>query len=193
MDHRQLAIALSVISIALPSQAATRDRTCPTQIEPLIQAMLPNLPAYANRIAVISAEANASKRPSEGRILSTSSRLRFQPPRSTVILAGRPEFEPLPIRSSFNQAPDPTLQQAFITTLERESVSGQPTNIQQFHWLFLTRTDIGWQLAFMFTRTGRNQNLATPPRESSQGTIGQAVQLWLRDCNARGVNLLNRR
>lgn len=184
-----IAIGFGVIAAALPTQAVPRLRSCPTEIEPLVQAMLRDLPGYANRIAVRSLAQRSS---------STARRApqsRFQPPRSTVILAGRPEFKPLPIRSfsasNSTQPSDPTLQQAFITTLEREVVGNQATNLQQFHWLFLTRTDFGWQLALMFTRTGSDPAIATPPRESSQGTIGQAVTLWLRDCNARSVKTPN--
>lgn len=154
-----------------PVQAA--QIACPTEVEPTVQAMLRDLPGYANRIAV---------RSRLGSIRSS---------RNSVILAGRPEFAPLPLNS--DRPIDPTLKQAFITTLEREIVSGKAIDIQQFHWLFLTRDPQGWQLALMFTRIGTptpNQPI-TPPTESREGVIGQAVQLWLRDCNVRGIRLRN--
>jgi hypothetical protein len=162
-------IALIIFS-QLPTQAVTRT-ACPTEVEPLIAALLPELPGYANRVAV------------RERLTRTQ--------RSSVVLAGRPEFEPLPLNS--DRPPDPTLKQAFITTLEREFVSGKPIDIQEFHWLFLTRTQQGWQLPLMFTRIGTttpNQPI-TPPRESRDGAIGRAIQLWLRDCAQRGIRKRN--
>lgn len=156
--------------MVFPKMAIAARYQCPTEVEPLIMRMLRDLPSYANRAIV---------------------RSRRQTPVSqlgSVLIAGRPEFKPLPTsptRGSVTQ-PDPTLQQVFITTLEREFISGKRTDLQQFHWLFLTRTETGWQLALMFTRTGSypTQQPPTPLRESSQGAIGQAIRAWLRDCNA---------
>ena len=106
-----------------------------------------------------------------------------------MIVAGRPEFAPLPLNS--DRPIDSALRQVFITTLERETVGGKAIDLQQFHWLFLTQTSQGWQLALMFTRIGATtpQLPITPPTESSEGVIGQAVQLWLRDCNTQGVRV----
>ncbi|BAU10415.1 hypothetical protein LEP3755_08990 [Leptolyngbya sp. NIES-3755] len=152
-----------------PVQAARI--ACPKEVEPLVQALLPDLPGYANRVSVRSR-------------LGT-----IRLPRNSVLLAGRPEFQPLPLNS--NRPNDPTLKQAFITTLEREIVSGKAIDIQQFHWLFLTQTSEGWQLALMFTRIGTTtpDQPITPPRDSRDGAIGQAIQLWLRDCNAQGIRV----
>jgi hypothetical protein len=153
--------------ILFPTVAHATRYQCPTELEPLVVQMLKDLPSYANRAIV------------------RSRRTRSVSQLGSVLTAGRPEFEPLPINSS--SQPDPTLQQVFITTLEREVVSGKRINLQQFHWLFLTRTDAGWQLALMFTRTGGYPTTVqptTPPRESSQGIVGQAVRTWLRDCNS---------
>jgi hypothetical protein len=160
------AIAVTISLFQLPANAANRI-ACPTEIEPLIQAMLPELPGYANRVAV------------RNRLTRSQ--------RSSVILAGRPEFEPLPLNS--DRPSDPTLKQAFITTLGREFVRGNSIDIQEFHWLFLTRTQQGWQLPLMFTQIGTTTpgQPITPPRDSREGTIGTAIQLWLRDCDLRGI------
>lgn len=157
---------VAILGFIPPVHAATRS-ACPTEIEPLVTAMLRDLPGYANRILA----------------RSTSRQLR-----SSIITAGRPEFEPLPLNSD---KPDPTLRQAFATTLEREIVAGKITDLQQFHWMFLAKSDRGWQLALLFTRIGSTTpgQPVTPPRESSQGVIGQAVQAWLRDCNTRGIRI----
>lgn len=179
LTHLKHWISVSIIAFTFhvsPAEAAARI-ACPTEIEPLVQAMLPDLPGYANRIIV-------------------RSRLgAVRLPRSSVVLAGRPEFQPLPLTSDASgtrdRPIDPTLKQAFITTLEREFVSGKPIELQQFHWLFLTRTSNGWQLALLFTRIGTTtpDQPITPPRESRDGAIGQAIQLWLRDCNAQGIRV----
>ncbi|MBW4527339.1 MAG: hypothetical protein KME18_19495 [Phormidium tanganyikae FI6-MK23] len=169
---RILAFGITIAANLLPISPVQAARiACPTEVEPTIQAMLRDLPGYANRIAVRSRIRN-----------SRSSR-------NSVILAGRPEFTPLPLNS--DRPSDPTLKQAFITTLEREIVSGKAIDIQQFHWLFLTRNLEGWQLALMFTRIGTttpNQPI-TPPIESREGVIGQAVQQWLNDCNIQGIRV----
>jgi hypothetical protein len=154
----------------LPAQAATRI-ACPTEIEPLVTAMLPELPGYANRVAV---------------------RERFtRTQKSSVIMAGRPEFEPLPLNS--DRPPDPTLKQVFITTLEREFVGGKLIELQEFHWLFLTRSQQRWLLPLMFTRIGTTTpgQPITPPRESRDSAIGQAIRLWLQDCDRRGIHKRN--
>ncbi len=176
---RIIALGITIANL-LPVPFAQAARTaCPTEVEPMVQAMVRDLPGYANRIAVRS------------RLGTTRS------PRNSVILAGRPEFAPLPLNSDASgtrgrdRPVDPTLKQAFVTTLEREIVGGKAINIQQFHWLFLTRNPQGWQLVLMFTRIGTtipNQPI-TPPTESREGVIGQAVQLWLRDCNAQGIRI----
>lgn len=167
MQWRIIAIGITIANLcSIPPVQAARI-ACPTEVEPLVQAMLPNLPGYANRIAVRS-RLGAVRR-------------------NSVILAGRPEFQSLPLNSE--RSPDLTLKQAFITTLERETVSGKSIDLQQFHWLFLTRTQAGWQLALMFTRIGTTDpdQPITPPRDSRDGAIGQAIQLWLRDCNVGGI------
>lgn len=171
--QRMIVLGVTIAHLLPISPVHAARIACPTEAEPMVKAMLPELPGYANRIAARSR-------------LST-----IRSPRSSVLLAGRPEFEPLPLNSS--RPVDPTLKQVFITTLGREFVSGKGIEIQQFHWLFLTRTSERWQLALMFTRIGTttpNQPI-TPPRESRDGVIGQAVQLWLRDCNARGIRVRN--
>ncbi|MCY7320357.1 MAG: hypothetical protein LH660_00770 [Phormidesmis sp. CAN_BIN36] len=180
-----LTIGLSVIwllgsSIAASYAASTKpsaSHVCPAEIKPLMALMLRDLPSYANRVIVRS-------RTRYSAISSLNS----------IITAGRPEFVPLPLAPGIaSTIPSPQnssdLRQVFITTLERQNTAGQTIELQQFHWLFLTKTKGGWRLALMFTRTGSVSagQLITPPRESSQGTIGQAVQTWLRDCNAGAV------
>lgn len=163
-------------SYALSAKPISQRRTCPAEVEPLTALMLRDLPSYANRVIVRSRTRYAA-------ISALNS----------IITAGRPEFVPLPLAPGISSTiPSPqnsSVRQVFITTLERQNTAGKAIDLQQFHWLFLTKTESGWRLALMFTRTGTVSagQPITPPRESSQGTIGQAVQTWLRDCNAGAV------
>jgi len=66
-------------------------------------------------------------------------------------------------------------------------------SLQQFHWLFLVQTEDGWRSVLIYSSLGgdparplADQRLM-PPQESSQGIVGQAVRLWLRDCRAGAV------
>lgn len=146
-------------------------------IETLTAQLLKDLPSYANR---------------------TSQRVRRRGRTadiySYVLLAGRPEFAPLTLGpGEYNPAAPASVpqqpQQVFITTLERQYTAGKPVELQQYHWLFLTQTSRGWQLAIMFSRTGTypGRRPPTPPRDSSEGVIAQAIRTWLRDCQAEPV------
>ncbi len=185
-----MSLTLTVlISFASKSAAAPPPRyACPSQVEPLVALMLSNLASYTNRVIARSTP-------------------RGNPNRSYVLTAGRPEFEPLPLSpdgaaslGNSSGKPDPNLRQVFITTLERQTL-GRPRSrdtevyLQGFHWLFLTKAGSEWQLALLFSQIGTypkapvaaNSKGAlgeSPPRESSQGILGQAIRTWLRDCNA---------
>jgi hypothetical protein len=144
--------------------------TCPTELEPLTQKLLHDLPGYANRY-----------------IIRQTRRADFAT-MSQVVAASVPDFTPLPL--SPTAPPDPTLKQVFFTTLERQNTGNQLFELQQHHWLFLTPTpNHGWRLAMLYTRLGSYPagRVITPPRESSEGPIGQAVALWLRDCQAGAI------
>lgn len=140
-------------------------------LETLITQLLDDLPSYANR-----ASQQARRRHRTVDIYSY------------VLLAGRPEFAPLTLGPGEYiptvPASLPQPAQVFITTLERQYTAGKPVELQQYHWLFLTQTGSGWRLAMMFSRTGTypDQRPPTPPRDSSEGAIAQAIRNWLRDC-----------
>jgi hypothetical protein len=139
--------------------------------------MLRDLPSYLNRL--------------RQRLLS---RQAAEP--GYAIVAGRPEYEPLPAGSP--EYPDPqtaNLRQVFFTVLERQYTDRKVTQLQQFHWLFLTQTQAeGWQLALLFSRVGTypqtGDSVLTPPRDSSQSVTAEAIRLWLRDCQAGSVRPL---
>ena len=149
---------------------------CPGDVETLTSLMLKDLPSYANR--VLQRSRRSLRRPASA---------------SSVLVAGRPEFEPLtlgpgpytPPASAIDLEPP---QQVFFTTLERQYRGGKASYMQLYHWLFLTQTPQGWRVATMFSRIGSSSGRPpTPPQESSKGVVGQAVSIWLRDCRAGAI------
>ncbi len=138
--------------------------------------MLKDLPSYANRVI------------QRARRLSRTVDI-F----SYVVVAGRPEFEPLSLGpGQYMPTPEGNVeppQQIFFTTLERQYRGGKAINTQHYHWLFLTQTPDGWRLAMMFSQIGSSsgERSPTPPRESTNGVVGQAVSSWLRDCRAGAI------
>ena len=140
---------------------------------------MPDLPSYANRVTQ-----RARRRRRSSNIYSY------------VLVAGKPEFQPLPINSGGYNANGQKstatgVEQVFFTTLERQYIAGKIVESQQFHWLLLTPSNTGWRLVMMFTQIGRDSKseVVSPPRDSSKGVIAQAVKTWLRDCQAGSVRM----
>jgi hypothetical protein len=158
------------------SPLPTPQSSCPTQdIKTLTEQLLQDLPAYANRTS------------QRARRLNRSIDLY-----TYVLVAGQPEFDPLTTAPGVYspkspQADGEDVQQVFFTTLERQYLSERTVELQVFHWAFFTKTEDGWRLATMFTRIGdrNNKKPPTPPEETSDGIIAQAIETWLRDCRAR--------
>lgn len=171
-----LCILLSLLQKELPvlSSPATdypKTANCQAQnVETLTAQLLRDLPSYTNRI-------------------SQSVRRRTSNVDSYVLTAGRPEFAPLTLGPGiYSPVDSPQLpQQVFLTTLERQYTDGKAVELQQYHWLFLTQSSSGWRLAMMFSRIGTypSGRPPTPPRDSSDGIIAQAIRTWLRDCQTR--------
>ncbi|NJR38495.1 MAG: hypothetical protein HC781_06190 [Leptolyngbyaceae cyanobacterium CSU_1_4] len=146
---------------------------CPTDLSALMPLLLRDLPSYANRVSQRA---------------YTNFRTADIP--GYVLVADRLETEPLSLNSegtvpSIEDSPT----QVFFTTLERQYVSGNPVSLQHYHRLFLVETRDGWQLALMFSTLGSYpaDQPPTPPQDTSQGVIAQAIRLWLRDCRAGSV------
>jgi len=158
---RHLAVLLVIFGINFPAVSRPLS-SCPEDLNLLVDRLLSDLPGYANRVIT---------RSQIDQKLSTP---------VFVIIAGRPEFAPLPLTASqySGQIADDT-QQVFFTTLERQYSKNRSVSLQNYHWLFLTKTGEGWRLV-----TLEPAQVPLPPLETSQGTIGQAVRLWLRDCEA---------
>lgn len=156
--------------------------TCPTDIETLTALIIRDIPNYTNRELQRSIAALPGN--------DVDGRAPYRP--SHVLIAGRPELEPLDLRDySFTTDPEAggQLTQLFFTTLSRQYSGLRSNEVQEYHWLFLTQASDGWRLAFMFSAIDDAESIraALPPRESSEGTVGKAVQLWLRDCRAGSI------
>jgi len=147
---------------------------CPADLETLVDRLLQDLPSYANRVIVRS-----------GFSPKTSTPPGYALPQ--IILAGRPEFEPLPLNSG--DALPENASQVFITTLERQYRGGKPVEIQQYHWLFFTKTKNGWELAKIVSRFGNAADIRPLLGQDSESEIAEAIRLWWRDCHAKGAGL----
>ncbi len=170
----KLGIATCILWLTASNACAqTPLSNCQNQdVETLTNQLVKDLPNYTNRVNQKSRRLNRSV-----------------DIYSYVLVAGKPEFAPLSLGPGEYTPTTPNTeqpQQVFITTLERQYTTGKLVQLQQYHWLFLTRTTSGWRLAFMFSSTGTypKKQPPTPPRESSNGAIAQAVNTWLRDCQA---------
>jgi len=146
---------------------------CPVNLHALMRLLLRDLPSYSNRV---------------NQRAYTDFRTTDLP--GYVIVADHVEYEPLSLNSEEKLPPaaDQPVQ-VFFTTLERQYVSGKPVSLQHYHRLFLVETQDGWQLSLMFSALGNYpaDQPPTPPQDTSQGVIAQAIRLWLRDCHTGSV------
>lgn len=146
--------------------------TCPTELAPLTTALLKDLPQYINRLSHQRGGSQAGK---------------------YAIAASQPEMTPLPVYTS---TPDPQqggLHQTFFTLLERQYLTRQKVDYQNYYWLFLAHTpERGWQLALLYTREGpypSQQQPTTPLRDATREVPGLAIRQWLRDCQVGAIAL----
>lgn len=130
--------------------------------------MLPDLPSYINRVRI---SAGIMK--------------------SYILLAAKPEYEPL-TPSSFPALPLEAqtngIRQVFFTTLMRRYDGGRISSLQEYHWVLLTQQPKDWQFVMMYSTIGvypaRADQPPLSPRNSSDGSVAQAVKAWLRDCHS---------
>ncbi|MFQ3626552.1 MAG: hypothetical protein SNJ81_03120, partial [Cyanobacteriota bacterium] len=155
---------------------------CPDTLESLMPLLLRDLPSYANRVIARS---------------RSRSRTTDLPP-SYVLLAGSPDYRPLPatleelgLEEYRAIAPEDPPHQVFFTTLERQYGYGGYARLQGFYWIFLTQRADQWQLAGVLSSVGGypQRQPASPPRDSSEGVVAQAIRLWLRDCRAGSIRV----
>ncbi|NEP78243.1 MAG: hypothetical protein F6K39_08645 [Okeania sp. SIO3B3] len=98
-----------------------------------------------------------------------------------IVIAGRPEFEPLPIDDMPFFQED--INQIFLTTLERQYRDSHVVELQQFHWLFLRKSQRQWELVNMFSiEESLLGNLPLQPEDSSNGVFARGIRVWLKGC-----------
>ena len=152
----------------LAKKSKSNSLACPDHVEDLTALLLKNLPSYSNRVIQRTQDFN------QGAGIE-----------NYIIAASEADFEPLGLpRLQYDQIDSQEPEQVFFTVLERKYVDNKIVDIQTYHWLFLTQTNSGWRTVMLFSRFGnpRTNTPPTPPRETTNGIIGQGIQLWLRDC-----------
>lgn len=145
---------------------------CAAELAALTTELLADLPHYANR-----------------------AHTRLGIPSTYVIVASRPDFRPLPLGPGQRAAVPNSVEQdnpyqLFFTTLERDYQGSGSVQLQLYHWLFLTRTERTWRLALMYSMTGPYPGgyPPSPPQDSSEGSLAQAIRTWLRDYRSHCVS-----
>lgn len=171
-------IANISLSLNHPATATNHlNSVCSAQsLENLTPQLLHDLPSYANR-----ATQRARRRSRSSDIYSY------------MLVAGKPEFAPLPLNTDGQKSTTAEVEQVFFTTLERQYIAGKALESQQFHWALFTESNTGWRLVMMFTQIGGypQEQVTSPPRDSSNGVVAQAIKTWLRDCRADSVRMSN--
>jgi hypothetical protein len=169
-------VSLQSATINNPKLTIPNNSACPHDLKTLTELLLKDLPGYGNRV------------------IQRARKLERTPYLSTyIIVAGNPDFKPLPLNNrQYNPVLPDTTRQIFFTTLERQYSSNKVVEAQNYHWLFLTQTQDGWRLVMVYTQFGSpsGKEPPTPPQETSDGVIGQAIRLWLRDCRAGAIKTL---
>lgn len=150
-------------------------------LEQMITLMMRDLPGYANRVG------------------QRARRLKRQGDTfSYILVAGKEDFQPLPLNPNpTSNLPDalesPDVRQVFFTTLERRYTANKPVEMQQYHWLLLTQTNDGWYKVSMRSQIGSYRSQIarnmSPIRDSSDGVIGEGVNIWLRDCRSNSIKI----
>ena len=168
---RVLTIACCLLTLASPTQATPKeDKTCPADVQTLMTRMLRDLPSYGNRVTQRSRRGD-----------------RTVEVYNYILVAGNPEFEPLPLSNLQYEPelPDDT-KQVFFTTLERQYTPTEAILLQNYYWLFLTPSSEGWRVVLLFSQLAdlEQDDLPLPPQDAINGAIGQGIKLWLKDCRA---------
>ena len=168
-----------LLNLMIVSQSAIAQETfsrsaCPQKLADLAPQMLADLPSYTNRVIQRS-------------IINHTQNLML---RNFVIVASNPDLEPLPlINRQFQPVFPDTSQQLFFTLLERQYATQRAIELQNHYRAFFDLTDQGWRLILLFSHPSsldKNEPFF-PTQESEDSAIAQAINLWLRDCNAGAI------
>ncbi len=158
-----------ILALVQDVRVSTPAPTCSANLASLSNLLVRDLPSYTNRVIQ--------------RRRKLSDRLY-----SSILAVGKPEFTPIEIlsREYPPQFPQAAPSQVFISTLERQYTGAKFDELQQFHWLFLAKTKVGWRLVNIYTRTSTPSRTSdspiSPAVESSKTSVAEGVRLWLNDC-----------
>ena len=149
-----------------PTETPKKKSTCPENsdnLEILVAALILDLPSYVNR------EIQRDRQPNKDYL------------KRNMVIAGRPEFENLPIDNTPFLQED--IKQIFLTTLERQYRDSQVVELQQFHWLFLRQNQTQWELINMFSiEESFLENIQPQPEDSINGVFARGIRAWLEGC-----------
>lgn len=149
-------------------------KQCEGDWEEVAKSIMKNIPNYSNRVI------------QRGSIFSHS--LNFLPTYIITVNQGKTTPSDFDLTSfpPIKYQPKEEIKQLFFSTKERQySNSQQIIETENFHWLIFTDTPEGWRLVMAMTRFGYPSPqgfITSPPKDTTNGVIGQAVNLWLRDC-----------
>ncbi len=157
-----------VVQSVSPVPIIAKPQICPAKLDDLTNLLARDLPSYANRII-------------------QQRRKRTDSLYSSLVTVSIPDLQPIELVSHEYPArfPQAAPKQVFLSSLENQYTGLRSTQLQQFHWLFIAQTQMGWRLVNIYTRTSGSPgaNIATtPPIESSKTIIGEAIRIWLNDC-----------
>ncbi|MGB3508856.1 MAG: hypothetical protein WBA93_06375 [Microcoleaceae cyanobacterium] len=145
-----------------PIKPQQKKSTCSKKsddLEILVADLMLDLPGYVNR------EIQRDRQPNQDYL------------KRNIVIAGRPEFEPLPI--DYTPFLQEDINQIFLTTLERQYRDSQVIQVERFHWLFLRQNQTKWELVNMFSI---EENLPLQPEDSSSGVFARGIRTWLQKC-----------
>ncbi|NEQ39821.1 MAG: hypothetical protein F6K40_27655 [Okeania sp. SIO3I5] len=149
-----------------PTETPKIKSICPKNsdnLEILVAALISDLPSYVNR------EIQRERQPNKDYL------------KRNIIIAGRPEFEHLPI--DYTPFIEEGINQIFLTTLERQYRDSQVVELQRFHWLFMRQNQAQWELINMFSiEESFPANLPVQAEDSSNGVFAKGIRAWLKKC-----------
>jgi hypothetical protein len=160
-------------SLCLPTPVAVRSYQCPKELPQLSALLVRDIIPYANRVA-------------QRRRKKVQPNNQLDPNYNSYLSVGNSSLEPLNFDNPEYQPRHSAPPQLFLTSLEKQYAAGsQSTEVQRFHWIFLDRGKTGWNINAIYSRVGNSSNtpLLLPPTDSLTSPFGEAIALWLRDCN----------
>lgn len=144
---------------------------CETELTEIVPQLLEDLPSYGNRVIQRARKLD-----------------RTEDSFSYIVTASPADFQPIPLQNrQFTPHVPDTTEQIFFTTLETQYNDTQKFSFENYYWLFLTPTKNGWAITTLMSSLANPDasQPANPPRDAFQGSVGQSIQLWLRDFNAK--------